>query len=119
MSGICQVLGDVDAESAPHIATQLREEIDRATVAVVVADCSGVTFMGSAGFRLFVDATAYASARGHTLVIRNMSPPCTRLFALCQATNLLSIDAKAVSCDTGGLSSTQPRMSAVVLKAVG
>jgi anti-anti-sigma factor len=87
------VLGDVDAESAPRLAAQLCAEIDRATDRVVVADCSGVTFMGSAGFRLLLDASAYATARGHTLTIHNMSRSCKRLLALCDSSNRLSIHA--------------------------
>jgi anti-anti-sigma regulatory factor len=45
-------------------------------------DCSGITFMDPAGYHALVDATNYATRRSHTLVIRNMSPPCARFIQL-------------------------------------
>jgi hypothetical protein len=61
----------------------LRDAIDASDEPLVSVDCSDVTFMDSSGFHAMVDATEYAARRGHTLVIREPSPPCRRLIRLC------------------------------------
>jgi anti-anti-sigma factor len=83
MLGTCTALGEIDMASAPSFSADLHEAIDESSEERVSVDCSGVTFMGSSGYRVLVDATEYAARRGHTLVIRNMSSSCARLFRLC------------------------------------
>jgi anti-anti-sigma factor len=70
----------------------LRNTIDGSDEALVSVDCSDVTFMDSSGFHVLVDATSYAARRGHTLVIRNLSPSCRRLIRLCDWDNELCLE---------------------------
>ena len=79
MLGTCTATGDIDMATAPSFSADLHDAIDRSDESLVSVDCSGVTFMGSAGYRVLLDASGYATHRGRTLVIRNMSPSCARL----------------------------------------
>ena len=69
----------------------LCEVIDRSDEAIVGVDCSTLTFMDSAAFHALVDATEYAARRGHTLVVRNLSPSCARLIRLCDSERELRV----------------------------
>jgi len=82
MLGTCKAIGDIDATTGPAFSAALRDSIDRSDQTLVIVDCSGVTFMDPTGYHALVDATRYAARHGHTLVIRNMSPSCTRLMRL-------------------------------------
>jgi anti-anti-sigma factor len=82
MLGICKAIGNIDAATAPAFNADLHDTIDGSDEAFVSVDCSDVTFMDPAGYHVLIDATQYAARRGHTLVIRNMSPPCARLLHL-------------------------------------
>src|SRR5712691_9197837 len=73
MLGTCMALGEIDTATAPAFNADLHDTIDDSDEAFVSVDCSGVTFMDSAGYHVLVGATAYAGRRGRTLVIRNMS----------------------------------------------
>ncbi len=79
--------------TAPSFSADLHDAIDASDEAVVSVDCSGVTFMGSAGYRALVDATEYATRRGHTLVVRNMSSSCARVVRLFSDTDDLTIES--------------------------
>jgi anti-anti-sigma factor len=76
-------IAEIDRATAPAFSADLQSTIDEADTPYVVVDCSGVTFMDSAGYHALVDATAYAVKRGRTLVIRDMSPNCTKMIRLC------------------------------------
>ena len=93
MLAICKALGEVDAASAPSFSIDLHEAIDNAEEAFVNVDCSGMTFIDSAGYHVLVDATNYAVRRGHTLVIRNLSPSCAALIRLCDLDRELHVEA--------------------------
>ena len=80
MLGAFNAVGEIDLLTAPALNAGIHDAIDRSDDALVAVDCSGVTFMDSSGYEVLVDATEYAARRGHTLVIRNASRPCTRLF---------------------------------------
>ena len=82
MLGTCKAIGDIDGATGPAFTAALRDTIDSSEQALVSVDCSGVTFMDTAGYHALVDATRYAVRHGHILVIRNMSPSCTRLIRL-------------------------------------
>lgn len=75
----CRAAGDIDMATAGAFYTDLHDTIDNSDEAFVSVDCSGATFMGPAGYRALVEATNYAARRGHTLVIRNLSPSCATL----------------------------------------
>ena len=82
--GTCTARGDIDMSTAPAFRADLFEAIETAEGSSVEVECSGVTFMGSAGYRVLVEAAAHTSRRGCTLVIRNVSPSCARLLRLCE-----------------------------------
>ena len=83
MLGTCKAIAEIDWATAPVFAADLHRAIDEADAAQVVVDCPGVMFMDSAGYHVLVDATAYAVKHGRTLVIRDMSPHCTRMIRIC------------------------------------
>jgi len=93
MLGTCTSSGDIDRATAATFGAQIYDTIDNSDEALVSVDCSGVTFMDSAGYHVLVDATRYAVKRGHTLVIRNPSPSCAMLLRLCDMESELRIDA--------------------------
>ena len=86
-------LGEIDTATAPAFNADLHDTIDGSDEAFVSVDCSGVTFMDSAGYHVLVDATNYAVRRGHTLVIRNLSLSCATLIRLCDLDCELRVDS--------------------------
>ena len=92
MLGTCTTIGEIDTATAPAFNADLHDVIDTSDAALVVVDCSDVTFMDSAGYHALVDATNYAVRRGHTLVIRNLSPSCARLIRLCDSDRELRVE---------------------------
>lgn len=92
MLGTCTALGDIDRSSASKFDAELRGAIDAAEEVLVRVDCSGVTFMDSAGYRVLVGATEYAVQRGHRLVLGDMSSPCAMLIGLCDSSHELRIE---------------------------
>jgi anti-anti-sigma factor len=93
MLATCRALGEIDRATASAFDVVLRDAIDDSDEVVVNVDCSGITFMDSAGYRVLVDATAYAVRRGRTLVIRNMSSSCAMLIRLCDSDHELLVVA--------------------------
>ena len=85
--------GEIDAATAPAFKADLHEAIDGSDEAFVSVDCSGVTFMDSAGYHVLVDATNYAVRRGHTLVIRNLSASCATLLGFCDLDSELRVES--------------------------
>ncbi len=82
MLGACKAVGEIDLATAPAFNLELHETIDAADEALVSVDCSALTFVDLAGYHVLVNATEYAARRGHTLVVRNLSPTCARLIGL-------------------------------------
>jgi len=93
MLGSCKAVGEIDSATAPSFNLELHEAIDEADEAFVSVDCSALTFMDLAGYHVLVDATQYATRRGHTLVIRNLSATCARLIGLYDWDHELHIEA--------------------------
>jgi anti-sigma B factor antagonist len=60
------ITGEIDAHSAPSLASAMSELPD---VDTVVADVTDVTFMDSSGLRVFADAARHAIESNKTLVI--------------------------------------------------
>ena len=83
MLGTCKAMAEIDRATAPAFSADLHSTINETDTPQVVVDCSGVTFMDSAGYHVLVDATSYAARRGRTLVIRDMSPYCTKMIRIC------------------------------------
>ena len=101
MQGVCKGLGEIDTATAAAFSADLRDAIDGSDEVVVSVDCSGVTFMDSAGYHVLVDVTDYAARRGHTLMIRNMSPACARLLRLCDLDRELRVEPAPRKVGTG------------------
>jgi anti-anti-sigma factor len=91
MLGTCEAIGDIDMATVPALIVDLRYAIDNADETIVGVDCSRVTFMDSTGYHALMDATTYAAARGHTLVIRDASSSCARLIRLCDPNRELRV----------------------------
>ncbi|MET0908922.1 MAG: STAS domain-containing protein [Ilumatobacteraceae bacterium] len=85
--GEFEVVGEIDAFTAPSISEQL-SAVDADTL---VLDLAGVTFMDSSGLRVVVNLHQQAVANGAELVIRAPSKPVVRLFEIAGLTELLSI----------------------------
>jgi anti-anti-sigma factor len=97
MSGTCKAIGEVDVATAPFFRSELRHAIAESKNTLVVVECSGLTFMDTAGYHVLVDATKYAGRFGRTLVIRNMSPTCAMVIGVCDWDNELHIEAVRTS----------------------
>jgi anti-anti-sigma factor len=93
MLGICTAFGDIDTATAAAFNANLHDTIDNSDEAFVSVDCSGVTFIDPAGYDALVDATNYAVRRGHTLVIRSLSPSCARVIRLCDSEHELHVES--------------------------
>jgi anti-anti-sigma factor len=92
MLGTYAASGEIDMETAPAFAIDLRECIENANETLVSVDCTGVTFMDSAGYHALLGATRHAARQGHTLVIRNLPPACARLIRMCNADGEIRVD---------------------------
>ena len=93
MQGTCKPLGDIDRSTAAEFDVDLRDAIDNSDETLVNVDCSGVTFMDSAGYRVLVGASEYAVRRGRSLVFCDPSPVCALLIRLCDLEHELRVDA--------------------------
>ena len=113
MRGTYRAVGEIDGATAPAFDADLRNTIDCSDEPLVSVDCSGVTFMGSAGFRALAGATEYAARRGHTLVIRNPSPSCARLIRVCDRDGELRVDL--LSAERGQGRRSQPTDESLTL----
>ena len=92
MLGTCNAIGEIDAATAPQLRRNLRAAIDLADTVLVVIDFSLVTFIDSTAYHALIDATKYAAARDHVLVIRNVQPFHARVLRLCDHGNDLNLD---------------------------
>lgn len=79
MLGTCKAFGEIGVATALAFQADLYDTIDSSNDALVVLDCSDVTYMDATGYSVLVDATDYAVRHGHTLVIRGLSPSCAVL----------------------------------------
>jgi anti-anti-sigma factor len=92
MFGTCFAFGEIDATNAHAFSADLHDAIDTSEEALVAVDCSRVTFIDSSGYEVLVDATNYAVRRGHTLVVRNLSPSCAMLLQICDLDHELHLE---------------------------
>jgi anti-anti-sigma factor len=93
--GTCNAIGEIDAATAPQLRRNLRAGIDAADTVLVVIDFSLVTFIDSTAYDALVDATKYAAARDHVLVIRNVQPFHATVLRLCDQANDLNLDPES------------------------
>lgn len=66
---IATLIGDIDMINAAEVRAALAGAVDTTSAAVVVVDLSGVTFLGSTGLALLVDAHAAATEAGLNLCL--------------------------------------------------
>lgn len=85
--GEFEVVGEIDAHSAPSLAEQLLT-LNGETL---VLDLAGVTFMDSSGLRVVVNLHQHGQDGGPELVIQDPSKPVVRLFEIAGLTELLAI----------------------------
>ncbi len=97
MGGTCKATGEIDMATASAFKARLHHAIVTSQTVRVVVDCSELTFMDSTGFHVLVDETRYAARRHHMLVIRNMSPACARVLAVCDWDNELHIEKRQLN----------------------
>lgn len=84
--GIITVTGEIDAGSAPALASTIR-----ATNGSIDLDLAAVTFIDSSALRVLIEAHQIVAARGDELAIVNPSPVARRLFDLSAVTDYLNI----------------------------
>jgi anti-anti-sigma factor len=93
--GACNAIGELDVVTAPQLRRNLRAAIDVADTVLVVIDFSLVTFIDSTAYHALIDATKYATACDHVLVIRNVQPFPAKVLRLCDQSNDLNLDPES------------------------
>ena len=74
---IVTVTGELDARTAPALATVLSETL--AVARVVVVDLDGVQYLASAGLRMLIEAQQHAADLGSDLRLVCHSPSANRV----------------------------------------
>lgn len=82
--------GELDLGDEERIARALREAVESAEVGLVV-DLRAVTFMGSTGVRLLLDAASHARSIGRRLVVEPGDGPVRRVIELLELERRLDI----------------------------
>jgi anti-anti-sigma factor len=85
--GEFEVVGEIDAHSAPSLVEQISAGPDH----TLVLDLAGVTFMDSSGLRVVVNLHQNGQAGGPELVIKDPSKPVMRLFEIAGLTELFAV----------------------------
>jgi anti-anti-sigma factor len=83
---------ELDVATSPAFITATLTAIDAATDHTVVIDCGAITFMDSSAYYAMVALTRYALARGHPLVLKNLTVLCARVLSLCDWDHELTIE---------------------------
>jgi anti-sigma B factor antagonist len=89
--GVIVVRGEVDMAAGPLLdaAIGAQEHDDP-----VVLDLGGVEFIDSSGLRTLLGASRRASARGSSVVLRDMSPEVRRLLDITGTAGQFNLDAR-------------------------
>ncbi|MCU1370986.1 MAG: hypothetical protein JWO77_2180 [Ilumatobacteraceae bacterium] len=82
--------GELDVATAPDLSDQILREV-RAGGGPVWLDLAGVTFCGSVGISLIIQAGAAAAEQGSHLAIVNPSPAVSRVLEMCGLASLISV----------------------------
>jgi anti-sigma B factor antagonist len=85
------IAGDVDVYEVPSFRAALGAVLDEGFERVVI-DCSGMTFIDSAGLALLVDVQRRLAARGGELVLRGVRPASRRIFEITSLTTMFTFD---------------------------
>ena len=78
---VLELVGEMDLESAPHVAQELRE-IETLKPQRLLIDLSGVEFMDSSGLRVLIEARQTFLDGGARLTLRRGGRQVERLFDL-------------------------------------
>jgi anti-anti-sigma regulatory factor len=81
---------EIDASTTAALICELHDRVDGSGEFIVSVDCASITFVDSAAFHALEDATRYAARRGHSLVIRNLSPSCSQVLRFCDVAHELT-----------------------------
>jgi len=81
--------GEVDAHTAPSLATAMAELPD----GVVTVDVAGVSFMDSSGLRVLLDASVRARNAGGDVVVARPTAAILRLVEISGLADQLRLDA--------------------------
>lgn len=87
VDGGLRVTGEIDASTAPDLATLL----DPFPGHDVVIELSAVDFIDSSGLRVLIDAHLRAEQAGHQLILSRPSRAVSRLLEVSGAGSVLSI----------------------------
>jgi anti-sigma B factor antagonist len=80
------VTGELDVYEAPAFRTELFAILDEGHARVVV-DCSGMSFIDSAGLAALVESQRRLAARDGQLVLRGVQPASRRIFEITDLTD--------------------------------
>lgn len=79
---VCFVLtGEIDPHTAPMLQDKIDDALDGGASSVVL-DVSSVTFVDSAGLRVFADTHRRLSGEGHALTVRSPSTGLQKLLTV-------------------------------------
>ncbi len=91
--------GTLDAVSGPELDQYLADSLTDGVVTVVF-DLAALTFVSSAGLRLFAKTRKSLSDRGGTVVFVNLSPQVKKVFEIVKAVPLSGVFASTEELDT-------------------
>ncbi len=89
VDGVVVAVGEIDANNADQFEAGIASLPDGAPL---VVDLAGVSFIGSSGLRVLVDAHQRALSANSVLTIRNPSPAVTRLLEISGMTEHLRVE---------------------------
>jgi anti-sigma B factor antagonist len=100
---VVTVHGELDVATGPRLRTALGEALDRPDPGAVIVDLTGVTFLGSTGIAVLVDADWQAKQRNATLrVVVDRTPAVIRPLQATGVDNLLDTYPDLESALRGG-----------------
>jgi anti-sigma B factor antagonist len=79
--GLVEVIGEVDANTAPELRDTATTLLKDGLRSVVIA-CERLTFMDSAGLTALIELHALAAERGATFAVRNPTELVSRLLRI-------------------------------------
>ncbi|MDZ7674288.1 MAG: STAS domain-containing protein [Acidimicrobiales bacterium] len=92
-SSACFVLeGELDPHTAPMLQGQIDEQLDHGA-STIVLDVAGVTFVDSAGLRVFADTHRRLADTGAALTVRSPSTGLQKLLTVSGLSGHLVVEA--------------------------
>jgi anti-sigma B factor antagonist len=89
---VVSAVGEIDLGTAPVLERELTEVVDAATTpTMVVADLSGVTFVGSTGLAVLTGCHGRCAERAVPFVVAVTDPAVRRILALTKLDHVLDV----------------------------